>query len=131
MAAGVTDACKDGRHTAALARFAVDSQWVDIPKAVVREALRSILNFAGCAIGGSRSEAVNRSLRVFDRFSGPRKASVFGRAEKLDLFAAACLNAMSANVLTYDDTHVPTPKVSLRTAPRRQASPGGAVRRAR
>ena len=108
VAAGVTDACKDGRHTAALARFAVDSQWVDIPKAVVREALRSILNFAGCAIGGSRSEAVNRSLRVFDRFSGPRKASVFGRAEKLDLFAAACLNAMSANVLTYDDTHVPT-----------------------
>ena len=95
-------------RTAALARFVVDAQWSDIPQTVVREALRSILNFAGCAIGGSRSEAVNRSLRVFDRYSGPRNASVLGRSEKLDVFAAACLNAMSANVLTYDDTHVPT-----------------------
>jgi len=94
--------------TAALARFAVEARWDDIPQSVVREALRSILNFAGCAIGGSRCEAVERSLRVFGRFSGPRSASVFGRAEKLDIFAAACVNAMSANALTYDDTHVPT-----------------------
>ncbi len=94
--------------TATLARFAVESRWEDIPQSVVREALRSILNFAGCAIGGSRCEAVERSLRVFGRYSGPRSASVFGRAEKLDLFAAACVNAMSANALTYDDTHVPT-----------------------
>ena len=105
---GADDQGNDARNTAALAHFVVDSQWEDFPSAVVREALRSILNFAGCAIGGSRSEAVNRSLRVFDRYSGPRIASVLGRSEKLDVFAAACLNAMSANVLTYDDTHVPT-----------------------
>jgi 2-methylcitrate dehydratase PrpD len=98
----------DGNLTAALARFAVTTRWSDIPQPVVREALRSILNFAGCAIGGSRSAAVERALRVFERYCGPRAASVFGRADRVDIFAAACLNAMSANVLTYDDTHVPT-----------------------
>lgn len=98
----------DGNLTAALARFVVDSRCTDIPQPVVREALRSILNFAGCAIGGSRSTVVERALRVFDRYCGPRAASVFGRAERLDIFAAACLNAMSASLLTYDDTPVPT-----------------------
>ena len=50
--------------SAALARFVVESRWEDIPSPVVREALRSILNFAGCAIGGSQSQAVQRALRV-------------------------------------------------------------------
>jgi 2-methylcitrate dehydratase PrpD len=97
----------DGQ-TAALAQFVADSRWQDIPSAVVHEASRAVLNYAGCAIGGSRSAAVERALRVFDRYSGPRTASLFGRPERVDVFAASCLNAMSANVLTYDDTHVPT-----------------------
>ena len=99
---------KQDNFTAELARFTVDSRWEDIPAPVVREALRSIVNFAGCAIGGSRSDAVERALHVLGRYSGPRTASVFGRTERIDIFAAACLNAMSANVLTFDDTHVPT-----------------------
>ena len=94
--------------TAELARFAVESRWEDIPGPVVREALRSILNFSGCAIGGSRSNAVERALRIFEKYSGPRTASIFGRTERIDIFAAAALNAMSSNVLSFDDTHVPT-----------------------
>jgi len=97
-----------GNLTAELARFVVDSQWSDLPAPVVREALRSIMNFAGCALGGSQSQAVSRALRVLDRYCGPRVATVFGRSECVDIFAASCLNAMSANVLTFDDTHVPT-----------------------
>ncbi len=94
--------------SAALARFVVESRWEDIPSPVIREALRSILNFAGCAIGGSQSQAVRRALRVMAPYGGPRVASVFGRTERVDIFLAACFNAMSANVLTFDDTHVPT-----------------------
>ncbi len=97
-----------GQQTAALAHFVAESRWEDMPAQVVHEASRAVLNFAGCAIGGSRSAAVARALRVFDCYSGPRTASVFGRHERVDIFAAASLNAMSANVLTYDDTHVPT-----------------------
>jgi 2-methylcitrate dehydratase PrpD len=94
--------------TADLAQFIVESSWSDIPPTVRKEAKRSLLNHIGCALGGCRSDAVERALRVLDRFSGPREATLFGRPERVDIFAAACLNAMSSNVLTFDDTHVPT-----------------------
>ena len=94
--------------TAHLAQFLVETRWRDIPQSVRKEAKRSILNHIGCALGGCRSDPVERALRVLDRFSGPREATVFGRHERVDIFSAACLNAMSSNVLTFDDTHVPT-----------------------
>ncbi len=94
--------------TAHLAEFIVESGWSDIPQSLRKEAKRSILNHIGCALGGCRSDAVERALRVLDRFSGPREATVFGRHQRVDIFGAACLNAMSSNVLTFDDTHVPT-----------------------
>ena len=97
-----------GNVTAELARFIVASRWDDIPQPVRREAKRSLINHAGCALGGCRSAAVDRALAVLGPFSGPREATVCGRPERLDIFGAACVNAMSSNVLTFDDTHVPT-----------------------
>lgn len=97
-----------GNVTAELARFIVESRWSDIPQPVRREAKRSLINHIGCALGGCRSAAVDSALAVLNPFSGPREATVFGRPERIDIFGAACLNAMSSNVLTFDDTHVPT-----------------------
>jgi len=94
--------------TARLAQFIVESRWSDIPQSLRREATRSILNHIGCALGSCRHEVIERALGVMDRFSGPRVATVVGRTERLDILAAASLNAMSSNVLNFDDTHVPT-----------------------
>ena len=94
--------------TARLAQFIVESRWSDIPPSLRREAQRSILNHLGCALGSCRDVAIERALAVFDRFSGPRVATVVGRSERLDILSAASLNAMSSNVLNFDDTHVPT-----------------------
>ena len=94
--------------TARLAQFIVESRWSDIPQSLRKEAQRSILNHIGCALGSCRDPAVERALAVADRFSGPRVATVAGRTERLDLLGAAFINAMSSNVLNFDDTHVPT-----------------------
>jgi len=94
--------------TARLAQFIVESRWSDIPQSLRREATRSILNHIGCALGSCRDTVIERALVVMDRFSGPRVATVVGRSERLDILAAASLNAMSSNVLNFDDTHVPT-----------------------
>lgn len=94
--------------TARLARFIVESRWCDISQSLRKEAKRSILNHIGCALGGCRDEAIERALAVVDRFSGPREATVVGRRHRLDIFGAAYINAMSSNVLSFDDTHVPT-----------------------
>ena len=78
------------------------------PKDVRHAAKRSILNFFGTALGGSRDSAVKGVLAVLDRFSGPRDATVIGHATRLDMLGAAFVNAASGNVFDFDDTHHPT-----------------------
>ena len=94
--------------TLQLARFLVDSRWGDLPQAVRHEAKRALLNFLGCALGGCRDEAIERALAALSPFSGPPQATLIGRGQRLDVLHAALINAMSANVLDFDDTHLRT-----------------------
>ncbi len=98
----------DLRITERLAEFLVVSRWEDIPTAVRREGVRSLLNFVGGALGGSQDEAVSLAAKVLAPYFGPAQASVIGRRERPDALNAAFLNAISANVLEYDDTHLAT-----------------------
>ena len=94
--------------TQSLAEFINGSRWDDIPAPVRQEGVRSLLNFVGCALGGCRDEAVDLAVRVLAPHFGPARAGVIGRGERADALNAAFLNAVSANVLEYDDTHLPT-----------------------
>src|ERR1700724_272886 len=98
----------DPRVTEALAAFLVASRWEDIPAPVRHEGVRSLLNFVGGALGGCRDEAVSLATRVLMPYFGGSQASVIGRSERPDALNAAFLNAVSANVLEYDDTHLAT-----------------------
>ena len=88
-----------------LAQFVANSQWQDIPPSVRHEAKRAIFNNIGCILGGCRDDVTGRALAVFDTFSGVREATVIGRSERLDVLSAAYINAVSSNVLDFDDTH--------------------------
>lgn len=94
--------------TRALARFVVRSRFDDIPAAVRHEAVRSLVNWLACALGGSSHEAVSSALAALTPFSGPPLASVLGRRERLDILHAALVNGISAHVLDFDDTHLRT-----------------------
>jgi 2-methylcitrate dehydratase PrpD len=94
--------------TGALAQFVAGSRWDAIPREVRHEGLRGLLNFVGCAVGGAGDEAINIAVKVLAPFFGPPQASVIGRSERPDALNAAFLNAVSANVLEYDDTHLGT-----------------------
>ena len=85
----------------------LDSRLEDVPTDVRHEALRAILNYMGCAVGGSRDEAVDLAIRTFMPFSGKPTASLLGRAERMDPLHAALMNGISSHVYDYDDT---TPK---------------------
>jgi 2-methylcitrate dehydratase PrpD len=95
-------------ETRTLARFIAESRWRDIPTAIRHEAKRALLNWLGCALGGCRDETVTRALAALDEFSGPRHATLIGRAEKLDALNAALVNAVASNILDFDDTHLRT-----------------------
>ena len=94
--------------TAQLADWIVGLKGSDIPAEVREEGVRTFVNWVGCAVGGARHETVDAALRAVDPFSGPRKATVLGRGEKLDALHAALLNGITSHVLDYDDTHLKT-----------------------
>jgi 2-methylcitrate dehydratase PrpD len=94
--------------TRTLARYLVQAKATDVPAAVNREAVRSFLNWLGCAVGGSIHETVDRTLDALRPFMGARQATVLGRSEKVDVLNAALLNGISSHVFDFDDTHLKT-----------------------
>jgi 2-methylcitrate dehydratase PrpD len=90
-----------------LADFVAVTVWADIA-AQTHEAKRSILNFFATALGSAYNPAVSAALRVLLPFSGAATSAVIGRAERLDALGAAFVNAISANLLDFDDTHLET-----------------------
>ncbi|MDH5534956.1 MAG: MmgE/PrpD family protein [Betaproteobacteria bacterium] len=90
-------------HT--LASYLVNAHYDDLPAAVRHEGCRALLNWLGCAIGGSRHETVNCALAAVRPYSGPAQAGVLGRSDRLDIMNAALVNGISSHVLDFDDTH--------------------------
>ncbi|MFO1109081.1 MAG: MmgE/PrpD family protein [Bradyrhizobium sp.] len=90
-----------------LAGLVADTSWADLA-GQSHEAKRSILNFFATAIGSSGDPAVTTALAVLKPLSGPAAATIIGRDERLDTFGAAFVNAISANLLDFDDTHLDT-----------------------
>jgi 2-methylcitrate dehydratase PrpD len=94
--------------TGTLARYVVRARREDVPAAVRKEAARTLLNWTGCAVGGSRHETVDIAIRALAPFSGPAQATVLGRKERLDVLHTALLNGISSHVFDFDDTHLRT-----------------------
>ena len=94
--------------TRTLARYIVTARPEDLPAPVIKEAQRTLLNWAGCAIGGSRHETLDRAIAAMAPFSGPAQASVLGRRERLDVLHASLMNGISSHVFDFDDTHLKT-----------------------
>src|SRR5215475_613555 len=98
-----SEAAKDVTRT--LARYIVSAKPSDLPGPVRKEAARTLLNWVGCTLGGSRHETVGIAISALSPFSGPAQASILGRSERLDILNAALINGISSHVLDYDDTH--------------------------
>ena len=93
--------------TETLAAYVVNDDGTAIPQDVWREATRAVLNYVGCAIGGSIEPALDIAIDTFAPFSGETTASVLGRRERFDPLHAALLNGIGSHVHEFDDT---TPK---------------------
>lgn len=94
--------------SAALAQFVATSCWETIPAAARHEAKRALLNFFAVSMAGCSDPTIMIATRVFGRFAANQQASIIGSGERSDILNASALNAMSANVFDFDDTHLPT-----------------------
>jgi 2-methylcitrate dehydratase PrpD len=91
-------------ETRALAEYVVGSSWDGVPADVRHEAARSLVNYVGCALGGSADPAVDTAIRALGPYSGPRTSAVLGRTERLDPLHASLMNGISSHVYDFDDT---------------------------
>ena len=94
-------------ETATLASWILSNRIETVPEDVRHEARRAIVNYLGCALGGSHDEAVDIAIRALGPYSGAPTASILGRAERLDPLHASLMNGISSHVYDFDDT---TPK---------------------
>jgi 2-methylcitrate dehydratase PrpD len=94
--------------TRILARYIVNARPADMPAPVRREGCRTLLNYVGVAVGGSRHQTVEHAIAAIEPFSGKAEASLLGRSERLDILNAALINGISSHIFDYDDTHLKT-----------------------
>jgi len=91
-----------------LGAFVASTSWDDLGEAVRHQAKRSLLNFVGCALGAADDPAIATAVGVLGRTSGPPQAGIIGQRERFDILNAAFVNAISGNLLDFDDTHLAT-----------------------
>jgi 2-methylcitrate dehydratase PrpD len=94
--------------TQTLARYIAAARWEDMPSPVRHQAKRSLINLFAVALAGCRAEPIEVALRSLAEFSGGKTATLIGRSERVDALSAAFLNAASANVHDFCDTHLAT-----------------------
>jgi 2-methylcitrate dehydratase PrpD len=94
--------------TRRLARYVVSARAEDLPASVRVEATRTLLNWTGCAVGGSRHATVDIAISALSPFSGAAQATILGRRERMDIMHAALMNGISSHVFDFDDTHLRT-----------------------
>jgi len=94
--------------TRALARFAVDCRYEDLPAAVQAEGRRAFLNWVGCVLGGLEEGTAACALATLAPFSGPGQATVIGFGRRADIMLASFINSISSAVHSFNDTHFQT-----------------------
>jgi 2-methylcitrate dehydratase PrpD len=107
----VRDSSSEPLRTAAkfvgetLGQFVAESAWKSISAEMRHEARRALLNYLACALGSATDPTVGTAVKVLLPAHGAHGVTVLGRAERLEPMSAAFVNAISANLLDYDDTH--------------------------
>ena len=94
--------------TRTLAHYLVTATYGDLPEKVRKEGARTLLNWIGVAIGGSRHQTIDIAVSALAPFSGPAQASLLGRRERFDIMNAAFINGVSSHIFDFDDTHLQT-----------------------
>jgi 2-methylcitrate dehydratase PrpD len=89
----------------ALGQFVAQSSWDSMSPRMRHEAKRALLNYFACALGSAADPLVGTAVKLMPPSAGRLSSTVVGRPERLEPMGAAFVNAISANLLDYDDTH--------------------------
>src|SRR6478752_8479816 len=94
--------------TQILAKFVASHPSRGWSDAVDREAHRTFMNWAGCAVGAAQHESAEAALGAVRMLQPAAQSSILGRAEKVDMASAALVNGITSHTFDFDDTHLKT-----------------------
>jgi 2-methylcitrate dehydratase len=89
----------------AMAEFAVNLQYKDIPAEAVKEAKRFLLDSIGCALAAVDNEDMNKALQYIKALGGHEQATVMGYGFKTNMPNAALMNSLLIRALDYNDIY--------------------------
>lgn len=92
--------------TAELSRFLSHLRFDDLPQAAMQAARRSMLDWLGCAILGSRQPGTLPLRTVLSTGNNTSNAQVVGHALRLGTIDAALVNGQAGHVLDFDSIHL-------------------------
>lgn len=94
--------------TLRLAEFAVDPAFDQPPADVVHAVRRAILDSIGVAVAGTRHPASRIARSMVANLGTQGRCGVVGSSHRTDAVNAALVNGVTAHVLDWDDTILPT-----------------------
>lgn len=89
--------------TRALAQFALQTSWEDLPPAIVRETKLVLMDSIGCALGALTTDKGKMSAALGRRLGGPAESSIIGVAGKVSCLSAALANGELMLTLDYSN----------------------------
>lgn len=97
--------------TKSLASWVLALQFTNLTQPVTDMAVKSIYNWAGCAIGGYALPPAAVALDALSSFlpEDSGNSSILGSKAFVDIQTAALVNGIASHVDDYDDTHADTP----------------------
>ena len=89
-------------YTHKLVNFITNSRYVDLPKEVVGEAKRVLLDSLGCALAGIRVDKGALSVQLARKLGGKPESTIIGAGNKVSSTEAAFANGELINALDMD-----------------------------
>ena len=90
--------------TVELARWVTSTREIHLPRLVLHQTKRALIDWLGVTIGGADEPSVEALARVVLPMARGESASLLGRTERTNSHTAALINGQAAHVLDFDDT---------------------------
>ena len=92
--------------TREFSEFCSNLKFDDLPREVIEEAKRGILDWLGCAIAASDNPRIGSLIKTLTEFSSNSGATVIGQQNEFGPLEAALINGQMGHFYDYDDTHM-------------------------
>jgi 2-methylcitrate dehydratase len=89
-----------------LAKYALGIAFDDLPKEVVHEAKRAVLDALGCAIGGYSGESCKIIRNLVRELEGPKESTLIGSGLRTSCFNAMLANGIAVRYLDFNDAYL-------------------------